>query len=100
MHVERADSLHGIVDTLSGSFTHPSFRCARELLLGWIMCLGHHTLRRVGQSAQPQTAPDSSQRHGLDSYYNFFERSAWTPLGLAYRIAVLLLTRLRLGGRI
>jgi len=64
------------------------------------MCLGKHTLRRVGHSAQPQTPPDHSRRHGLDDYYNFFERAAWTPTGLAYQLAVLLLTHLPLGGRI
>ncbi len=94
------DSLQGVVDALSGSFTQPSFRCAGELLLGWVMCLGAHTLRRVGQSAQPDVVPDHAQRHGLDGYYNFFERSAWTPAGLAYHVGVLLLTRLALGGRI
>jgi hypothetical protein len=30
----------------------------------------------------------------LDTSYNFFERSAWTPSGLAYHVAVLILTRL------
>lgn len=94
------DSLQGVVETLSGSFTQPSFRCAGELVLGWVMCLGRHTLRRVAESAQPQTVPDHAQRHGLDRSYNFFERSTWTPLGLAYRVAVLVLTRLRLGGRL
>jgi hypothetical protein len=94
------DSLQGIVETLAGSFTQPSFRCANEFLLGWIMCLGARTLLRVGRSAQPQMVPDPSQRHGLDTYYNFFECSAWTPTGLAYRVAVLVLTRLRLGARI
>jgi DDE superfamily endonuclease len=94
------DSLQSVVDTLGGAFTQPAFHSAKHLLLGWIMCLGIHTLRRVGQSAQPQTVPDHSHRHGLDSYYNFFERSAWTPSGLAYRVGVLLLSHLRLGGRI
>jgi hypothetical protein len=36
----------------------------------------------------------------LDGYYNFFERSAWTAGGLAYRIGLLLLTRLQFFGRI
>jgi hypothetical protein len=61
------------------------------------MCLGRHTLLRVGASAQPDVLPDHSARHGLDGYYNFFERAAWTPRGLAYRVAVLILTRLPLG---
>jgi hypothetical protein len=94
------DSPRTTVDALAGAFTQPSFRSAGQLLLGWVMCLGQHTLRRVAHSAQPQTPPDHAQRHGLDAYYNFFERSAWTPTGLAYRVAVLVLTRLRLCGRI
>jgi hypothetical protein len=56
--------------------------------------------RRVGFSTRPQTPPDRSQRHGLDTSYNFFERSAWTTCGLAYHLAVLILTRLRLFVRI
>src|SRR3984893_13318987 len=94
------NTLGSVVDGLSGAFTRPSFTTACRLLLGWIMCLGKHTLERTAHSAQPQTPPDHSGRHGLDSYYNFFERSRWSPTALAYRIAVLILTRLRLFGRI
>jgi hypothetical protein len=94
------DSLRTIVDDLAAAFTRPSFATAGQIILGWIMCLGKHTLGRVAHSAQPQTPPDHSQRHGLDGYYNFFERSAWTVMGLAYRVAVLILTRLQLFGRI
>ena len=94
------DSLQFLVDGLAGAFTRPTFATACQVLLGWVMCLGKHTLFRVAHSAQPQTPPDLSQRHGLDGYYNFFERSAWTPSGLAYHVAVLLLTRLKLFGRI
>src|SRR6516165_3785049 len=94
------DSLHTIVEDLAAAYTYPSFTTACQVLLGWVMCLGKHTLSRVAQSAQPQTPPDNSQRHGLDGYYNFFERSAWTPVGLAYHVAVLILSRLTFGGRI
>ncbi len=60
------ESLRALVDDLAGAFTCPSFATLGQLLLGWIMCLGKHTLRRSAQSAQPQTVPDASQRHGLD----------------------------------
>jgi hypothetical protein len=93
-------SLDAVVDGLSGAFTRPSFGTACRFLLGWIMCLGKHTLCRTAQSAQPQTPVDHSQRHGLDGFYNFFERSAWSPTGLGYHVAVLILTRLRFFGRI
>jgi hypothetical protein len=93
-------SLRCCVDTLAPAFTQPSFACNCHLLLAWVMCLGKHSLLRVGDNTRPQEPPDHSRRHGLDSYYNFFERSSWKPKDLAYRIAVLLLTRLPLGNTI
>ena len=77
------DSLDAIVQQLQPAFTARSLVTAQQLLLGWVMCLGKHTLGRVAHSAQPHIPPDNSQRHGLDVYYNFFERSAWTPASLA-----------------
>src|SRR6516164_4635477 len=93
-------SLEPVVALLQPAFTQPSFASSCQLLLAWVMCLGQHTLRRVGETAHPQTPPDHSRRHGLDTFYNFFERSAWTPAGLAYRVGVLILTRLTFTGAI
>jgi Transposase DDE domain len=93
-------SLEVVVDELRPAFTEPSFAVGWDLLLGWVMCLGRHRLARVAESAHPDEPADHSRRHGLDPYYNFFERSAWTPGGLAYRVAVLVLTRLKLCGPI
>jgi hypothetical protein len=93
-------SLRSCVDCLAPAFTQPSFATNCRLLLGWLMCLGRHTLLKVGHSADPREAPDNSQRHGLDGYYNFFERSAWSPADLAYRVGVLLLSTLKLFGTI
>jgi hypothetical protein len=94
------DSLRPLVDALSAAFTRPSFATAGQFFLGWLMCLGKHTLRRVAHSAQPQVRPDHAGRHGLDGVYNFFERSAWAPAALAYQVAVLILTRLTFLGRV
>jgi DDE superfamily endonuclease len=92
-------SLGNLVEVLQPAFTLPSSVTSAQLLLGWVMCLGHHTLRRVAHTAHPEKLPDHSRRHGLDPYYNFLERSAWVPQALAYRVAVLILTRLEfLGG--
>jgi hypothetical protein len=93
-------SLHRLVEQLQPAFTQPSFVTASSYLLAWVMCLGSHTLRRVARTAHPHQLPDNGHRHGLDTYYNFFERSAWTPLGLAYRVSVLIFTTLKLGGPI
>lgn len=91
-------SLESLVQALAPAFTVPSFESHCRLLLAWALCLGRHRLCRVADSAQPQTLRDHGQRHGLDTTYNFFERSAWTATGLAYRVAVLIFTRLSLGG--
>jgi hypothetical protein len=93
-------SLLSCVDTLAPAFTQPSFASNCRLLLAWVMCLGKHTLLRVGENTRPQESPDHSRRHGLDGYYNFFERSSWMPQDLAYRVAVLVLTRLPFTGPI
>ena len=91
-------SLQPLVEALQPAFTLPSSVTNAQLLLAWVMCLGRHTLRRVAHTAQPDHIPDHSRRHGLDGYYNFFERSAWIPQALAYRVAVLILTRLEFLG--
>jgi hypothetical protein len=91
-------SLEPIVDELQPAFTHPSFDTTRQLMIAWVMCLGNHTIARVAETNHPDRVPDHSQRHGLDTAYNFFERSAWTPKGLAYHIGILILTRLKLFG--
>jgi hypothetical protein len=93
-------SLQACVDCLAPAFTQPSFTTSCQLLLGWVMCLGKHTLFRVGHTVDPKVEPDHSQRHGLDSYYNFFERSAWSPKDLACQVALLVVTRLKLLGTI
>ena len=91
-------SLEVIVQACAPAFTLPSFHTHCQLVLGWVLCLGQHRLCRVADTAQPQTLRDHSQRHGLDTTYNFFARSAWTATGLAYHVAVRILTRLQLCG--
>jgi hypothetical protein len=91
-------TLQPLVDDLAPAFTQPSLATGADLLLGWVMCLGKHTLARVADTVHADAPRDHSQRHGLDRYYNFFERSAWTPRGLARRIALLIVTRLNLTG--
>jgi hypothetical protein len=93
-------SLEAVVQACAPAFTLPSFHTHCQLVLGWVLCLGQHRLCRVADTAQPQTLRDHSQRHGLDNTYNFFERSAWTVTGLAYHVAVLILTRLQPCGAI
>lgn len=76
-------SLVEIVAPFAPVFTQPSFHTHCDLILAWIMCLGSHNLRRVAYHRDPRRIPDHSHRHGLDTTYNFFERSAWEPDTLA-----------------
>jgi hypothetical protein len=87
-------SLQEAVDYLAPAFTQPSFASNCSLLLAWVMSQGKRTLFRVAENGQPDRLPDHTQRHGFDTTYNFFERSAWTPKDLAYRVCVLAFTKL------
>src|SRR5271154_5034868 len=93
-------SLEPIVQAVAPAFTPASFVTHGQFFLAWVLCLGKHRLGRVADNTQPQQLRDHSQRHGLDTYYNFFERSAWNPAALAYHVAVLILTRLKFTGPI
>ena len=77
------ESLRPVVEPLAPVFTLASSQTSNLLLLSWVLCLGKRTLGRVGENVHPESPPDHSQRHHLDSYYNFFERSAWSPAVLA-----------------
>lgn len=87
-------SLDLVVQHLAPAFTAPAFTTHCQLLLGWLMCLGSHTQYRVGLTIHADHEHDHSQRHGLDRFYNFFNRSAWSVDGLAYHVAVLIVTLL------
>src|SRR5258707_3656508 len=90
-------SLEPFVQALAPAFNQPSFHTHCQLLLAAVHSRSRQPLQRGGAAAPPDILPDHSQRHGLDTFYNFFERAAWTPAGLAYRVALLILTRLNLG---
>ena len=71
-------------------------RAANSYWLG--SCVSASTRFAARLKTHTPTVSPVSQRHGLDTYYNFFERSAWTPKGLAHRVAVLIITRLQFLG--
>lgn len=91
-------SLRSCVDILGAVFTQPSFLTNGQFFLAWVMCLGKHTLLKVAHNVHPHVPPDNSQRHGLDRFYNFFERSSWSPKDLGYQLAVLIFSRLTFTG--
>ena len=91
-------SLDAAVQALAPAFTHPSFCTHCQLVLGWLMCPGTHTLYRVSQTIHADEEISAAQRHPFDRFYNFFSRSGWTVSGLAHRVAVFAVTRLQVRG--
>jgi hypothetical protein len=91
-------SLRPFVEQFRCIFTAPSYLTHCIIILGWVMCLGPRTLFRVFLSSSPAQLHDLSGPHGQDSSYNFFERSAWSPSDLFYRLALFVFTNLPLGG--
>jgi len=86
------------VEQFRSVFTAPSYTTNCVILLGWIMCLGKHTLIRVFLASSPGELHDFSGPHGMDASYNFFERSSWTPSDLFARLARFVFTNLSLSG--
>src|SRR3954454_4635325 len=81
-------SLDILVQGLAVVFTEPTFQTQREILLGWLMCVGQRTEYRVFQTIRASTVVSRAQRHPFDRFYNFFSRSAWTVNSLAHQVAV------------
>jgi hypothetical protein len=81
-------SLDTLVQGLAVVFTEPTFQTQREILLGWLMCVGQRTEYRVFQTIRASTVVSRAQRHPFDRFYNFFSRSAWTVNSLAHQVAV------------
>jgi hypothetical protein len=81
-------SLDPLLQVMAIAFTEPSFQSHRDILLGWIMCIGKRTEYRVFQTIQAGSEVSRVQRHPFDRFYNFFSRSAWTVGSLAHQVCV------------
>jgi hypothetical protein len=92
-------SLESVLQGLLSVFTQPSFAMHRNLVVGWIMCLGHRTEFRVFEALRGEHVSRKS-RHPFDRFYNFFSRSAWTAQELARAVAVQLVVQLDLRGEL
>lgn len=75
-------------------FTEPTFVTFRQVLLGWIMCLGGRTEYRVFQTIQADEEISGQTRHPFDRFYNFFSRASWEVSALARWLAVEIVTKL------
>jgi DDE superfamily endonuclease len=91
-------SLDTLLQGLAVAFTEPSFQTHRDLLLGWIMCIGQRTEYRVFQTIQASTVVSRVERHPFDRFYNFFSRSAWTVESLAHQLGAAVVVALNPAG--
>ena len=85
---EMISSLDVVVQGCAPVFTEPSFITFRQVLIGWIMCLGTRTEFRVFQTIQAQDEISRQERHPFDRFYNFFSRASWSILDLARCVTV------------
>jgi hypothetical protein len=87
-------SLDSLLQAVAVVFTEPSFQSHRDILLGWIMCIGQRTEYRVFRTIQASSVVSRIERHPFDRFYNFFSRSAWAVESLAHQVAVAVIVAL------
>lgn len=97
---EMLPALDAIVQGCSFAFTEPTLASFRQVLLGWIMCLGTRTEYRVFEAIHPDEEISRQERHPFDRFYNFFSRAQWDVAELAHAIAVMVVAALNPAGRL
>ena len=91
-------SLQTLVHELQCCFTDPSFIAHCQILLGWVMCSGPHSLYHVAQTIHADSEVSRAQRHPFDRCYNFFSRAAWSVVTFGQHLAVSAVLRLKIIG--
>lgn len=97
---EMVPSLDALVQGCAFTFTEPSLATFRQVLLGWIMCLGTRTEYHVFQTIRADEEIARQQRHPFDRFYNFFSRATWNVQTLAHDLMVRVVTALQPQGRL
>ena len=63
-------------------FTAPTFLLFVEMISGWVLCPGRHTVTRIYQIAEPEF------KRSHDEYHRFFPDAAWILPELWRHVAV------------
>lgn len=92
-------SLNAVLQGLLPAFTLPSFETNCQIVLGWLMCLGHRTEFRVFEALRGKRVA-RNVRHPFDRFYNFFSRSSWTVRELGCALAVRIVVDLNIVGEL
>jgi len=64
-------------------FTAPTFQLFGEIISGWVLCPGRHTVTRIYQIAEP------AFKRSHDEYHRFFPDAAWVLPKLWRHVAVI-----------
>lgn len=91
-------SLQYLVHDLQRCFTDASFVSHCQLLLGWVMCSGPHTIYHVAQMTRADSEVSRARRHPFDRFYNFFGRAAWSVATFGRQLASDAVVRLKVFG--
>jgi hypothetical protein len=75
-------------------FTAPTFRLFGEMMSGWVLCPGRHTVTRIYQIAEPEF------KRSHDQYHRFFPDAAWVLAELWRQVAVTAVTLFQPTGHI
>ena len=62
---------NALIAGFASFFTEPTFRLFTEMIAGWVLCPGRHTVTRIYQIAEPD------QKRSHDEYHRFFPEAAW-----------------------
>jgi DDE superfamily endonuclease len=87
-------SLEVVVQGCTVAFTEPTLATFRQVLLGWIMCLGTRTEYHVFQTICADQELSRQDRHPFDRFYNFFSRAHWDNDVLSRLVAMMVVAAL------
>lgn len=82
-------SLRVMLLSFKSCFTKPGYKSFIVLAVGWVVCLGRHTISRVIQAAGGQA---NAKHHS--TLYRFFSQGAWRADDVSRQLFRLLLPRL------
>jgi hypothetical protein len=80
-----SDSLLAWTSLIAGFaplFTAPTFRLFADMMSGWVLCPGRHTVTRIYQISEP------GFKRSHDGYHRFFPDASWSLPGLWRHVAV------------
>ena len=92
--MESLSAWNALIAAFAPLFTEPTGRLFAEMVAGWVLCPGRHTVTRIYQIAEPD------QQRSHDEYHRFFPEAAWLLTELWRHVGVTAVKRLHPTGPI